>query len=217
MNDGLITTLCFLAGVSSAITHGGVVMLAGLAEVMAGALSMALGAYLSTKAQREFFAQEIAHERREIEEFPDYEREEIRVIYRERGFSDEEIDILTRRITADKERWLHFMMREELGLMEETFDQPVESGLITGIAFLIGSLPPLLPYLFLPASQALPVMIVLSILALFGIGIGKTRVTKVGWLRSSLEVVLLGIVAAVIGYGLGEVAAYLLRTSYALP
>jgi VIT1/CCC1 family predicted Fe2+/Mn2+ transporter len=95
MNDGLITTLCFLAGVSSAITHGGVVVLAGLAEVMAGALSMALGAYLSTKAQREFFAQEIAHERREIEEFPDYEREEIRVIYRERGFSDEEIDILT--------------------------------------------------------------------------------------------------------------------------
>jgi predicted membrane protein (TIGR00267 family) len=109
------------------------------------------------------------------------------------------------------------MMREELGLMEETFDQPVESGLITGIAFLIGSLPPLLPYLFLPASQALPVMIVLSILALFGIGIGKTRVTKVSWLRSSLEVVLLGIVAAVIGYGLGEVAAYLLSTSYALP
>jgi predicted membrane protein (TIGR00267 family) len=212
MNDGLITTLCFLAGVSSSIAHAGTIVLAGLAEVIAGALSMALGAYLSTKAQHEFFQKEIARERREIEEVPEHEREEIREIYREHGFTEEEIAVLVRRITADKERWLRFMLREELGLIEETFDNPVESGAIMGVSFVIGSLPPLLPYFFLPASTALPLTIVLSLLALFGIGIGKTRVTKGRWLRSGLEVVILGVIAALIGYGLGELAAYLLNS-----
>ena len=83
MNDGLITTLGFLAGISSAIAHGGVIVLAGLVEVIAGALSMAFGAYLSTKAQREYFQQEIARERREIEEVPEHEREEVAEIYRD--------------------------------------------------------------------------------------------------------------------------------------
>jgi predicted membrane protein (TIGR00267 family) len=217
MNDGLITTLCFLAGLSSAIAHERVILLAGLAEMVAGALSMALGAYLSTKAQREFFEQEIARERREIEEVPEHEREEVEEIYRDHGFTEEEVAIITRRITADKERWLRFMLREELGLAEETFDNPVESGAIMGVSFVIGSLPPLLPYLLLPASKALPLTIVLSILMLFGLGVGKTRVTKASWLRSGLEVVILGAVAAAVGYGLGEVASALLRTAAILP
>lgn len=217
MNDGLITTLCFLAGVSSAIAHAGVIVLAGLAEMVAGALSMALGAYLSTKAQREFFEKEIARERREIEEIPDHEREEVEEIYRSRGFTEEEVTILTRRVIADKERWLHFMLREELGLIEETFDNPVESGAIMGVSFVIGALPPLLPYFFLPPTTALPVTIGVSILTLFGLGIGKTRVTKTRWLRSGLEVVLLGVVAAALGYGLGEVASYLLSIPNVLP
>jgi len=217
MNDGLITTLCFLTGISSTIAHEGVIILAGLAEMVAGALSMALGAYLSTKAQREFFEKEIARERREIEEVPEHEREEVEEIYRSRGFTEEEIAIVTRRITADKEHWLRFMLREELGLIEETFDNPVESGAIMGVSFIIGSLPPFLPYLFLPAGEALPLTIILSILTLFGLGVGKTRVTKSSWLRSGLEVVILGVVAAAIGYGLGEVASSLLRTSAILP
>ena len=210
MNDGLITTLCFLAGVSSAIAHSGVVILAGLAEVMAGAVSMALGAYLATKAQQEFFAREIARERREIEEAAEHERDEVREIYRGHGLTEDEIEIMTNRITADKERWLHFMLREELGLVEETFDNPVESGAIMGVSFIIGALPPLLPYFFLAPRQALPVTLLLSLLTLFGLGIGKTRVTKVNWLRSGLEVAVLGIIAAAVGYGLGQAGAALL-------
>ncbi len=213
MNDGLITTLCFLAGVSSAISHRGMIVLAGLSEVIAGALSMALGAYLSTKAQHEFFQQEIAREQREIEEAPDHEREEVEEIYRGRGFTDEEIAIVTHRITADKERWLRFMLREELGITEETFDNPIESGAIMGVSFIIGALPPLLPYFFFTPATALRLTIVLSVLALFGIGVGKTRITKGRWLRSGLEVVVLGVIAALIGYGLGEVASNLLSDS----
>ena len=216
VNDGLITTLCFLAGFSSAVSHWNLIVLAGLAEVMAGAISMALGAYISTKAQREFFEREIARERQEIEEIPEHERDEVGQIYRERGFTEEEIAILTHRITADKERWLRFMMREELGITEETFDNPVESGAIMGVSFIIGALPPLLPYLLLPVSQALPLAIGLSVLALFGIGVGKTTLTKARWLRSGLEMVILGVIGTAIGYGLGEVAAYLLSTSPAL-
>jgi predicted membrane protein (TIGR00267 family) len=210
MNDGLITTLCFLAGVSGAIAHSGVVILAGLAEVIAGAVSMALGAYLATKAQQEFFAREIARERREIEEAADHERDEVREIYRGHGLTEDEIEIMTHRITADKERWLHFMLREELGLVEETFDNPIESGAIMGVSFILGALPPLLPYFFLAPRQALPATVIFSLLTLFGLGIGKTRVTKINWLRSGLEVAVLGIIAAAIGYGLGQAAASLL-------
>lgn len=217
MNDGLITTLCFLAGFTGAVANRNLIVLAGTAEVVAGAISMALGAYLSTKAQREFFEREIARERREIEEVPEHERAEIGEIYRARGFTEHEITILTNRITADKERWLRFMVREELGLMEESFDSPIESGGIMGVSFIIGALPPLLPYFFFPVAQALPLAITLSVLALFGIGIGKTRVTKARWLRSGLEMVVLGVIGAAIGYGLGELAAHLLDTDQALP
>ena len=115
-----------------------------------------------------------------------------------------------RRITADKERWLRFMLREELAIVEEIFDNPIESGAIMGVAFVLGSLPPLLPYFFFSPAKALPWTIALSVVALFGIGVGKTRVTKARWFRSGLEVVILGVAAAVIGYGLGQVAAHLL-------
>jgi VIT1/CCC1 family predicted Fe2+/Mn2+ transporter len=104
LNDGLITTLEFLAGMTGSIPDRNIILLAGLAEMVAGATSMSSGAYISSESQREFFEKEIARERFEIEEDSEHEKNEIRQIYGERGFTDEEIDILIRRITDDKEQ-----------------------------------------------------------------------------------------------------------------
>src|SRR5687768_14055181 len=100
-NDGLITTLGFLAGVTGAISDKNMILLAAVAEIVAGAFSMASGAYIASKSQIEYFQKEIAREKREIEEDPEHEKQEIWEIYKERGFTDEEIRILINRITSN--------------------------------------------------------------------------------------------------------------------
>lgn len=202
-NDGLITTVGFVSGLSGSqlsMIDSRIVLIACLAEVIAGAISMAIGAYLSTKSQREFFEKEIAIEMREIEENPQRESQEVREIYASRGFSPEEVEIVVNRITADKEQTLQFMVKEELGLVPETFDSPIKNGFLMGFSFVVGAFPPLLPYGFLPALQALPFSLAFAVLALFGIGLGKTYFTKKNWMKSGLEVVALGVLAAGIGY-----------------
>lgn len=211
-NDGLITTVGFVSGLSSSLSRAEhhIILIAGLAEVIAGAISMAIGAYLSTKSQREFFEKEIATELREIEENPQRERQEVREIYASRGFSPEEVEIVVERIAADKGQMLRFMVKEELGLVPEAFDSPVKNGFLMGFSFVVGALPPLLPYLFLPPLRALPFSLALAVLALFGFGVGKTHFTKKNWLKSGLEVVALGVLAAGIGYLGGWIVSRLL-------
>ncbi|MBI1988015.1 MAG: VIT1/CCC1 transporter family protein [Nitrospinae bacterium] len=212
-NDGLITTVGFVSGLSGSqllLVDSRIVLIAGLAEVIAGAISMALGAYLSTKSQREFFEKEIGIEMREIEENPLREKQEVREIYASKGFSPEEVEIVVNRITADKEQTLQFMVKEELGLVPEAFDSPIKNGFLMGFSFVVGALPPLLPYGFLPAVRALPFSLAFSALALFGFGVGKTYFTQKNWMKSGLEVVGLGVLAAGIGYLGGWVVSGLL-------
>ena len=207
LNDGLITTLGFLAGVTGSIVDGHIIILAALAEMVAGAISMSSGAYISSKSQREFFQKEIEREKSEIEEDPDHEKAEIREIYAERGFSDEEIDILVRRITADKEQWLRFMLREELGLGNEVLENPYKIGITMGLSFLAGSVVPMLPYLFFVPKNALILSTICSVIFLFALGALKTRLTKKGWIRSGAEMLLIGMGSAAIGYLLGLIVS----------
>src|SRR3990167_5656735 len=127
MNDGLVTTIGFLAGVTGSISQGRYILLAGMAEVVAGAVSMGIGAYLATKSQQEFFDSEIEQEKWEIEKMPEKEAEEIRDIYGKMGFTPSEQDMIVNRVTSDKELLLRFMKREELGLIDEHRDDPVGS------------------------------------------------------------------------------------------
>lgn len=208
MNDGLITTIGFVAGVTGSIAQIKLVMLVGLAEALAGAISMAFGAYISTKAQREFFMREIEREKKEIEEIPETEKEEIRQIYSSYGFKPDEIEIIVKRISSDKKVWLKMMLREELGIFDEDFDSPYKNGAIMGISFVLGSIPPLLPYMFFHQTKpALTTAIIFSFVALFGIGVGKTFLTKVNWFKSGLEIMVLGSLAAAVGY-LGGLIAF---------
>lgn len=202
-NDGLITTLGFLAGVTGAISDKNTILLATIAELVAGAFSMASGAYISSKSQIEYFQKEIAREKREIEEDPEHEKHEIWEIYKERGFTDEEINILINRITADKNLWLRFMLREELGLGDEAWENPVKVGLTMGLSFLAGSVVPVVPYFFLNPAPALVAATTLSLVFLFLLGAFKTRITKSGWLKSGLEMLAIGTASALVGYFVG--------------
>ena len=206
MNDGLVSTVGFIAGVTGALGESRLVFLSGMAAITAGAVSMFIGAYMASKSQREFFEKEIARERREIIESPEKEREEIREIFADHGFTEGEVDMIVNRVTSDNDRWVKFMMRDELGIVDENFDNPLRVGMLMGISFIIGGLPLIFPYIFISNSlNALKVTIAIAITVLFGIGVGKTILTKTSWWKSSLEVVVLGSLAAGIGYILGRI------------
>ena len=211
MNDGLVTTIGFLAGVTGSISQGRYILLAGMAEVVAGAVSMGIGAYLATKSQQEFFDSEIEQEKWEIEKMPEKEAEEIRDIYGKMGFTPSEQDMIVNRVTSDKELLLRFMKREELGLIDEHRDDPVQVALTMGGSFFVGCLPPIIPYFFLgDPHSAIWVAILFSVVFLFLAGAAKTRLTKVKPLRSGLETMILGILASSVGYGLGWLAGKLI-------
>lgn len=208
MNDGLVSTIGFVAGATGALMHTRLVLLAGIASVVAGALAMGIGAFLASKSQREFFESEKARERREIEEVPEVERNEIRDIFTKLGFQKDEVEMIVHRVTSDKDLWVRFMMREELGILEESFDNPVTVGLLMSGAYVAGGVPPLLPYLAMEGPlAALKVGVAVSLVALFIIGVGKTALTKQPWLKSGIEVTLLGSLAAGVGFVIGKIVA----------
>lgn len=205
-NDGSISTLALLAGVTGGALAHGQILVAGFSGVIAGAISMAIGAYISSKSEIEHHQSEIEREKQEIEEVPEVEREEMRQIYMKKAnFTEEELNLILNRITSNKKVWLDSMMKEELGLFEEHFENPVKVGLIMLIAFIAGGLVPILPFVLLPASQtSLIVASIVTFASLFLIGVWKTTFTNKHWLRSGLEMVFVGILATVIPYLIGD-------------
>lgn len=204
-NDGLVTGIGFVVGVTSSLADAPLVLMTGLAAAAAASLSMAIGAYLSTKSQNEFFAGELQRERREIEELPGKERQEIDEILTEMGFEPPEREIFIRRITANKELWVRFMMREELGIFDEDYGSPLKAGAVMGASFVLGSLPPLIPYMLQPdAFAAMRWAVAIALVAAFGAGAAKTVVAKTVWWKSGLEMMILSAVAAAIGFIVGQ-------------
>jgi VIT1/CCC1 family predicted Fe2+/Mn2+ transporter/rubrerythrin len=198
LNDGLVSNFSLIAGVSGANTTRGVVLLAGVAGVLAGAVSMAAGAYLSNKSKREVIDAEISREAEEIEYAPDEERDELRRIYRLKGFSEDEVEILVRRVTSDRDHWLETLVTEELGLGLEAAPPPVADAVFAGGGFCLGALVPVIPFLFAGGTWALVAAGGLSLLGLFAVGSIKTLVTRRSPLRSGAEMVAVGVVAAVV-------------------
>jgi len=203
LNDGLVASFAVTAGVSGAFMASRVVIMAGLAEMLGGAVSMGLAAFASARSQIEFYHSEIEREREEIRRWPEREREEIRVIYRNKGFAGPLLEQIVAHITGDPERWSNVMMREELGFADE-FDPPLRSGLTVGLSYLGGALIPILPYLFLLPRQGMIASAVTTILALFAVGSAKTVITARSWWRSGLESMATGAAAAAVTYAAGS-------------
>lgn len=204
VNDGVITTVGFVTGIAAAVESASVVLLAGMLEALAGSFSMGVGAYLSVKSQQEFFEHEIAREKREIEEEPEREIAEVREIYGNLGFGPEEIEVLVRRLRSDKDLFLRFMQREELGILSTETESPLRSGLWTAGAYAAGAFLPLVPLAYLHHEAALWGALGLGGATLFGLGATKTLLTHRSWLRSGLEMLALGLAAAAVGFLCGK-------------
>ncbi len=212
MNDGMVTTIGFVAGVTGSLANTFYILLSGIAGLVAGAISMFFGAYLSAKSQNEFFEKEIKREKREIKETPEREREEIRDIYAEMGFNENEVRMIVNRITSDEKLWIKVMLREELGIIEEYLDPPFKLASIMGISFVIGAFPPLIPYFFIDDIwNAFFLASGLSAVVLFGIGVAKTYVTDTKWYKSGFEILIIGSSATVIGYFIGSLVSYIIN------
>ena len=205
-NDGSISTLALLAAVTGGALARGQVLIAGFSGVVAGAVSMAIGAYISSKSEIDYHHSEIDRERKEIEEMPEVEAEELRQIYEKKAdFTEEELGAITKRIMTDKKKLLDSMMKEELGLFEERFEHPAKVGVTMLIAFLAGGIIPLAPFLFIAAAySSFLVASVMTFASLFAIGLWKTTFTNKHWLVSGGEMVVMGVLAAVIPYLIGD-------------
>ncbi|OGS42153.1 MAG: hypothetical protein A3K67_01175 [Euryarchaeota archaeon RBG_16_62_10] len=206
IDTGLITTVAFLAGVSSLIETNDKIVLAGIAQITAGALAIFFGAFISTKAQKDFFENQISRERQEIEKLPDKETQEIREIFAEYGFSKQEQEVAVGRITNNKELWLKFMVQEEIGISPGMIDRPTTIGVISSVSFLVGAFPAILPFLLTHDTDlALGTSAVLILSFLFLVGIWKTRLTKVRWWKSGLETLAIGGVSCGLGFLFGTI------------
>ena len=205
--DGIITTFAVVSGVAGADLGTGVVLILGLANLLADGFSMATGAFLSSKSEKEYYDKEREREMWEVEHFPEGERAELCEIYRRQGYSKEEARQLVEIKSREKERWVDAMMVEELGLVKDERN-PLLNGLATLAAFIVAGSVPLLVYLAglvvpVPSESAFPVSLALSGLALFGLGVAKVRVTYQNPLRSGAEMLLVGGLAAAVAYGTG--------------
>ena len=206
--DGLVNVLGIVLGLAAAVgvnkdVGAGAVIIGGLAATFAESISMAAVAYTSGKAQRDYYYKELGNEKREMKEVPEVEREEIRVIYMKKGFRGKQLEDIVRHICSDEKLWLETMMNEELGLSESKDIDPLREGMVVGGAALVGSLVPLAAFFLPPVKAAIAPSLVISSLALFATGAYKTRITLGAWWKGGLEMMAIGVAAAIIGYGIG--------------
>jgi VIT1/CCC1 family predicted Fe2+/Mn2+ transporter len=171
--------------------------------LVAGAISMSVGAYVSAKAYRAFYRKEVAREIREMRELPDIEREEIREVYRARGFEGRELEMVVERITSDPKVWLRVMMQEELGLSAQ-FGRPTSAALVVFIAFLAGGIVPVLPFFWGQGTGALMVAFAATAAALLVAGAVRSRFTGERPLVAGAELVLMASVGLGAAYGVGR-------------
>jgi VIT1/CCC1 family predicted Fe2+/Mn2+ transporter len=195
-NDGLVSVLTLLAGVAGANVDSSTVLIAGLAGLVAGAISMGVGAYVSAKAYRSYYRAELRKEVEEMREKPDVERQEIREIYRERGFEGELLDKVVDKITSNPRVWLKVMMSEELGL-SPSFGRPFGAAAVVFVAFLLGGIVPVFPFLFMEGTAALGTAFGGTAAALLLAGGIRSKYTGESPLMAGLELVAM----AAIGFG----------------
>ena len=210
--DGIITTFAVVSGVEGARLSPSIILILGFANLFADGVSMAVGNYLSNKSELEYIAKERQREEWEIENYPEGEKEEIRKIYQDKGFTGKDLDRVVKVVTSDKDVWVNTMMKEELGLIDED-KTPVKSGAATFLAFVVAGFVPLAAFVLaaiFPAVQgnSFMISIVLTGMALFIVGASRTYVTGISWIRSGVEMLAVGGLAAGIAYGIG----YFLQT-----
>jgi vacuolar iron transporter family protein len=203
--DGLVTNLAFLTGFSGAVSSDSLIRFAGLAAMLAGTVSMFFGGILSARSEHDLFKADSDREADEMEHETDEETLELKWIYMDKGLTEQEADMVVARLLTNKEKFLEDMLTNELHVHEHNLQNPYKLGAVIGLSFLIGSFVPLAPYyLFATRVLSLDVSVVVSLIFLFVAGEWKGRIVKRKPLRSGLETLLIGAVAAGILFLIGS-------------
>lgn len=197
MSDGLTVPFALAAGLSGAVQDSRIIVTAGMAEIVAGAIAMGLGGYLAARVDVEHYASEREREERETVEMPDEEAAEVAQIFRAYGLDETNVDALVRTLRADRDRWIDFMMRFELGLEEPNPRRARTSAWTIALSYMAGGLVPLAPYMVLGSVHAgLVGSILLTLVTLFIFGYIKGRYTTAKPFRSAFQTTLVGGLAA---------------------
>ena len=205
MSDGLTVPFALAAGLSGAVANARVILIAGVAELAAGAIAMGLGGYLAAKSEADTWASERKREREEVAEVPSEEQEEVRKVFRGWGLEGDTLEKATHAVCADHTRWVDFMMREELNLMEPDPKRARISAFTIGGSYVAGGAIPLAPYLLaIPVTSALALSVGVTLAALAVFGGVKGRLTGRPPVQEALRTVLVGALASGAAYALAR-------------
>lgn len=204
VNDGLVSNFGLVWGVAGGTSDTQIVLLAGVAGLLAGAFSMAAGEYVSMRAHRDLSEYRLEIERREIEELPEEEKRELALIYRLKGMTNEEADALAERIMQDPKVALDTMAREELGIDPNQLGSPWGAAVSSFISFTMGAVVPVLPYALGATGSAFFLSGVLSAIALFTVGSALALMSRKWFLRGGLRMLTIGMATALVTFGIGS-------------
>ena len=212
VNDGLGAIFGIVSGVSGAtLGNGHVVLLAGIAGLVASALSMGSGAYLAAKSEREIYEAELHREREAFTENADAAKEELAIFYQLKGVPEEDAAKIVEYLAANPDQFLKTMAAEKLNLTEDALSNPVTSAISGSLSTAVGAFIPIIPFFFMSGYPAVIAAAIISLIAHFAVGAAKSLVTVRSWWSSGWEMTLVGAVEGVvtyfIGIGLGHVGA----------
>ncbi len=201
MSDGLTVPFALAAGLSGAVSSNEIITTAGVAEIVAGSIAMGLGGFLAGMTEVDHYKSELKREYEEIETKPEMERQEVRDVFKEYGLEGETLEIVVNKIAEDKDRWVDFMMKFELGLDKPDKNRARNSALTIGGSYIVGGLIPLFPYFFTEHPlDALLYSVEITLAALLIFGYFKSKITGQNPIIGALKVSSIGAVAAAAAY-----------------
>lgn len=204
MADGLTVPFALAAGLSGVVNSNAIILTAGIAEIAAGSIAMGLGGYLAASTDREHFRAERAREERETREIPEVEAEEVAQIFREFGLEEKQTQLVVQTLQKDPAKFVDFMMKFELGIESPDPNRARNSALTIAMAYVVGGIVPLWPYIWWSASEALGISIVGTSIALLVFGYIKGRFTVARPWRSALSTFSVGALAAAAAYSIAR-------------
>jgi predicted membrane protein (TIGR00267 family) len=197
MSDGLTVPFALAAGLSGAISSSGLVVTAGIAEIVAGSIAMGLGGYLAGRTEVDHYQSELRREYEEVERLPEQEKAEVREVFTGFGLSETLQHQIADELAKDKKQWVEFMMRYELGLEEPNANRATKSAITIGVSYIAGGIIPLSPYILISQAQkALFYSCGLTLICLFIFGYFKSKMTGEPALSGAFKVVIIGALAA---------------------
>lgn len=197
MSDGLTVPFALAAGLTGAATSSSIIVIAGIAEIVAGSIAMGLGGYLAGQTEEDHYNSELKRENDEVERVPAMEKKEVKDFFENLGLSEELQIKATEEIAKDKKQWVDFMMKFELGLDKPDPKRARKSALNIGVSYAVGGIIPLSPYFFISDSrEALKFSIIATLICLFVFGYFKSKVTGVPVVSGAFKVMLIGALAA---------------------